>query len=119
MSGKTSCGAFRPVLRRRSKHQGSVLTSTLIFVVITSMVMAGIGTYTISHLSRASAESDYSASVNLAEAGINYEIRNVSEDVLNSNRPDQMHPAAGQNGPYTGSISEVPGSFTVSVTNDP
>jgi len=101
------------------KHRGSVLTSTLIFVVITSLILAGIGTYTISHLSRASAESDYSAAMNLAEAGINYELRNVSENILDTTRPDQLHPGAGQNGPYTGSISGVSGSFTVSVTNDP
>ena len=104
---------------RHPKHRGGVLVSTLMFVVITSLILAGIGTYTISHLSRASTESDYSASMNLAEAGVNYELRNVSEDILNTNRADQLHPAAGQNGPYTGTVSGVSGSFTVAVSNNP
>src|SRR5579884_1233819 len=119
MFGYNAYGTQGPIFCHRSKHHGSVLTSTLIFVAITSLVMAGIGTYTISHLSRAKTESDYSAAMNLAEAGVNYELRNISEDVLDTTRPDQLHPASGQNGPYTGTISGIIGTFTVSVTNDP
>src|SRR5215469_3868762 len=119
MFGYTSYGTQGPSLRHVRKHPGGVFVSTLVFVAVTAFIMAGIGTYTVSHLSRAHAESDYSAAINLAEGGINYELRNVSEDILDSNRPDQQYPAAGQNDPYTGSVSGAPGTFTVSVTNDP
>ena len=119
MFGNPCVGTLRSVSCRRPKHRGGVLVSTLIFVVITAFIMAGIGTYTISHLSRASAEADYSASINLAEAGVNYELRNISEDVGNSTRANQMHPAAGQNGAYSGSISGINGTFSVAVTNNP
>jgi len=106
------------MLRHRA-HFGGVLVSTLVFVVITSLILAGIGTYTISHFSRASAESDYSAAMNLAEAGVNYELRNISEDILDSSRANQMHPANGQSGPYSGSVSGLSGTFSVAVTNNP
>ena len=110
---------LRSIPRRGKSRRGGVLICALAFVVITSFILAGIGTFAVSHLSRVGTESDYSAALNLAEAGINYELRNISSDITNANLPHQLHPSAGMNGAYTGSISGASGSFTVSVTNDP
>ena len=107
---------LHPVRHRR----GGVLISVLVFTVIIAFLIAGIGALTVSHYSRVHVEADYTTALDVAEAGINYELRNISVNLYsNSNQIDQYHPGAGQNGAYTGSIPGVPGTFTVYVINDP
>jgi Tfp pilus assembly protein PilX len=101
---------------RESIRRGGILISTLAFVVIVSILMAGVGTLAVSHYARAKTESDYAAALNLAEAGINYEIRNISLNmVTNSNAIDRAYPSGGQNGAYTGAVSGITGAYTVKV----
>jgi hypothetical protein len=84
---------------------------------VTSLFLAGVATLAVSHLSRSEVEGKYAAAIQLADAGINYELRWVSEDTSDPNRPHQAFPANGQPGPYTGSVPGVTGSFTVRVMN--
>ncbi|MCW3095376.1 MAG: hypothetical protein JWL77_994 [Chthonomonadaceae bacterium] len=101
------------------RRRGSILITALVFTVIIALLLAGIGTLTVSHYSRARTRGDYAAALNLADAGINYELYNVNVDLTSTTRAHQSHPASGQSGPYTGSVPGVTGTFTVKVTNSP
>ena len=95
-------GARRWTERRASARRGGVLISALAFMVVVSLLLAGIGALTVSHYARARAESDYAAVLNLAEAGVNYEFRKISQN------PAQADQASA---PYTGTLAG--GQFTV------
>lgn len=98
------------------KIKGTTLIMALVFTVIAAIILGVIGTFSLANLNKATADSDYAAALNIAEAGINYELYWISADTSDINRAHQATPATGQNGPYTGSISGVPGTFNVSVT---
>jgi hypothetical protein len=73
------------------------------------------------HLSRSSVESDYATAVQLADAGINYELRWLSMDTPTAgSRAHQAFPGSGHNGTHTVSVTDIPGaaSFMVSVMNE-
>jgi len=95
--------------QKRSRY-GGVLISALAFMVVVSLLLAGIGTLTVSHYGRAHSESDYAAALSLAEAGINYEYRKIS---LNSANADQ----AGTSNPPGVSYNFGGGTFRVYCTN--
>jgi Tfp pilus assembly protein PilX len=98
-------------LQRRGRRQrGGVLISILCFVVITGIIMAGIGRMTVSHYQMAGVEGDYAAALYLAEAGINYELRVLSND----NTQADQKTAANPNGT---TVNFGGGSFTVYVAN--
>ncbi len=99
-----------------SHRKGASLIMALVFTLITSIVLGVIGTFALANLNKATVDSDYMASLNIAEAGINFELHWISGDTSDTNRAHQASPVTGQNGPYTGSVSGVPGTFTVSVT---
>jgi len=99
---------FRPRLRRQ--RRGGILITALAFSVIIAFLLAGVGTFTISHLSREVTESSYSGALDLAEAGANYELRKVS---VNAGNADQFSSTTQSGVTYTlGS-----GSFTVYCEN--
>jgi Tfp pilus assembly protein PilX len=98
------------------KSRGGVLISVLVFAAIIALFLAGVATLAVSHFSRASVEADRASAIHLADAAINYELRWIADDITNGNRPHQLSPASGQNGPYTGSIAGMPGTFRVYVT---
>ena len=101
-----------------SKKRGAALIASLAFAAIISLVVVGVAKLTTGHYIRAKVEGDYATAILLADAGINYEIRWISDDTSDPNRPHQLFPAAGQPGPYTGTVPDVPGSFTVYVTKE-
>jgi|SRR5579884_576008 len=102
-------GSSHPVYRRR-QHRGGILISALVFSVIIAFLLAGMGTFTVSHLSRESTESAYTSALDLAEAGVNYELRKVS---VNASNADQYN-ATTQNG-VTYTLGN--GTFTVYCEN--
>lgn len=111
------------IFRINRAERGASLIMALVFTLITSVILGVIGTFALANLNKATVDSDYMAALNIAEAGINYELQWISQDTSDANRAHQANPANGQNGPYTGSISGIPGTFTVYVTqwdeNDP
>jgi Tfp pilus assembly protein PilX len=100
--------------------RGAAIITALTFVIIISILLAGVARVSASHLTRGVTEADYAAAIQLADAGINYELRWISDDTGDPTRPHQKNPSTGQNSAYTGTLSTMPnGSFTVYVTNDP
>jgi Tfp pilus assembly protein PilX len=72
---------LRNTTRYQNRRQGSALISALAFMVIISLLLAGVGTLCVSHYARAREESDYAGALDLAEAGIDYEFRKISDNV--------------------------------------
>jgi len=72
-----------------------------------SLLLAGVCMLSTSHVIRQKADADYSIAINLADAGVDYELNYITS-----------HGAAHlQGSPYSGSIPGVPGSFSVYVQN--
>ena len=86
------------------------MISVLAFSVVTSVLLAGVATFTLSHISRAYSESYYVGALDLAEAGVNFEIRAISQSVTNA---DQYNNSTGQGVTY----SFGKGSYTIYCTN--
>ncbi len=111
----------------KGKRGGTLITS-LVFVTICAYCLAGMGKLGVSQYSRAGVERDYVAALYLAEAGINYEIRKISQNSANADQKSNQNP----NGPsYTlgngtfnvycantgGSIPWTTGSATALITS--
>jgi Tfp pilus assembly protein PilX len=107
------------VIALKGREAGGVLVTALVFAVVISLFVAGVAGISVGHLSRGSTESDYATAIQLADAGINYELRWLSLDSTNFNLAHQQYPKSGMPGPYTGTVPNIPGggSFTVSVMN--
>jgi hypothetical protein len=97
-----------------------VLVTALVFATIISVFAAGVGYVSASHNSRGAVEADYATAVQLADAGINFELRWLSEDAATAGtRAHQAYPSTGSNGAHTRTVPDIPGNgtFTVSVMN--
>ena len=90
------------------KERGGVLISALVFTVIISMLLAGIGTLAVSHYARATSEGDYANALYVAEAGINYEFRKITKNPVLA---DASNGGNGVSYPFGN------GTFSVYVTN--
>jgi len=102
---------------RRSRHSGGVLVSALVFAAIISLFALGVAVVAVSHISRGAVEADFATAIQLADAGINHEIRWLSQDTSTAgSRAHQMYPTNGQSGPYSFSNGDGT-SFTVAVLN--
>jgi Tfp pilus assembly protein PilX len=104
-------------VKNNRQTRGGVLVTVLVFASIISLFLAGIARLAVAHYSYANTEADNAAAIQLADAGINYELRWISEDPRDDNRAHQLYPSNGQNGAYTGTVEGVQGSYTVSVRN--
>src|SRR5438045_838138 len=109
-------------LRPRRCRYGGVLVSTLAFTVVVSLLLAGIATLTVSHYARARVESDYTASLDLAEAGINYELRKISQDTNQADCTGTPNISGsfyfdGPNAGWYGGVN--PGSYSVVTNHQP
>ena len=101
------------------RQNGGVLITALIFTAIISLFALGVAMIATSHLSRSTVEADYATAIQLADAGINHEIRFLSADTSNPAQAHQEFPGNGQPGAYVGTMTGIPGggSFRVSVMN--
>lgn len=99
--------------KQRSKRQGAALITALAFVSIFSVIVGGVAYYAVGSNTLANREADYASAIHLADAGLNYELRNISKNQFNPG--GFTVPTA--NAPDTGSISGVSGSFSVWVTD--
>jgi len=98
------------IFRLQHKRRGGILITTLVFSIIIAFLLAGIGTFTISHLSRESTEANYTGALDLAEAGVDYELRKVSS---NTSQADQYNSTTQSGVTYT--LGN--GSFTIYCEN--
>src|SRR5579872_1153468 len=67
--------------RRNTARQGGAIIGVLFFLLIISVLLMGVGTLAVSHNSLCYYDTNYAASLDLAEAGVNYEFRKISNDV--------------------------------------
>ena len=70
----------------RPSRRGFTIVTVLVFILVISTLLSGIGIFAVSHQNRAMVDSDYAAALSLAEAGANWEFRKLSMD---QNLPDQ------------------------------
>lgn len=99
-------------MRRIGRAQrGNALVTALALVAISTLSVTGVCLLATSSATQQRRQADYALSMNLAEAGINFELRYISTHQSSS---PVGHLASN---PYTGSLSGVPGSFTVFVRN--
>ena len=89
---------------------GGVLISALAFVTVASALVVGMLTLSVSYYARAVTESDYEAALGVAEAGVNYELRKLSNNTNNADQSSVANPA----GP---SYTLGSGAFTVYCSN--
>lgn len=94
---------------------GATLVTALAVVLILALMIGGIGQLAVGHYSRARVEAEYAKALQIAEAGINFELRYISDNQLSTTNP-VAHQAGSA---YTGSISGVTGTYQVWVTKDP
>ena len=93
----------------KQNRRGGILISVLAYVVVISLIMAGVTTLSVSHYTRVRTESDYAGALDAAEAGANYEINKISNNIANV---DQQNATGNPGHSYTTSA----GSFSVYVT---
>jgi len=72
--------------------RGSILISVLVFVAVISLILVGAMTLTVSYSGRVHTEADYVASLDVAEAGVNYEIRKISQDATKADQAGSTTP---------------------------
>ena len=73
--------------RRLRAKRGGILLTVLIFAVVIATMLGGLGSLIISYFSRVTTESEYASSINLADAGANYEFRKINENISNADLP--------------------------------
>jgi len=78
--------------RQIRRQRGGVLISALAFMVVISLLLAGIGTLCVSYYGRARTDSDYAAALSLAEAGVNFEFRKISLDETTADQAGASNP---------------------------
>ena len=97
------------VQRKLQSHRGGILLNILFIMVIISILIAGMTQLMVSDLSIGKVEANYSNSMVVAEAGVNYELRKISN---NSATADQKNATGTPGTTYTTSA----GTFQVYVT---
>src|SRR5689334_22450818 len=86
------CPGMNTFTRCRRARRGSILISSVAFCVVTSMLVVGMVTMSMSFYARSKTEADYEAALALAEAGANYEFRKVSQDSSTADQVSVDHP---------------------------
>ena len=74
---------FEPNARMFTRS-GSALITAIVFALIVALTLAGVGILTVSHYSLAHVEADSTAALDLAEAGINYELTKITDNAANA-----------------------------------
>ncbi len=98
---------------RSRRQQGAALLTAIAFSAIFSLIAAGVAVYGVGSFNLAKRDTEYAAAIQLADAGINYELRAIA---LNQFSSGYSAPTSGS--PASGSISGVTGTFSVYVTSD-
>ena len=91
------------------RKRGAILINVLAFVVIISIVLAGMGQLMISDYSIVKVENNYANSLAVAEAGVNYELRKITTDAATA---DQKKSTGAPGTSYT----TAAGTFQIYVT---
>jgi Tfp pilus assembly protein PilX len=71
--------------RRRRERGGAIIGVIFVILILTVLVM-GSGTLAIGHQNLENVDEDYAAALDLAEAGVNYELRKISQNTANADQ---------------------------------
>ena len=91
------------------RRHGAILLNVLVFMIVISIMIAGMALLIVSDDSIGRVESNYALSLGAAEAGINYELRKISDDATTADQK-QLTGAPGI------SYTTPAGTFSVYVT---
>jgi hypothetical protein len=69
------------------RYNGAVLIGVLFLILIFSILLMGIGSYTVSHQALEQSDSNYAEAMDIAEAGANWEFSQISASVNNADMP--------------------------------
>ncbi len=86
------------------RQRGAILLNVLIFLVIISILLAGMAQLMVSDYSIGKVEKDYANSLVVAESGINYELRKISTD---GKMADQKNATGAAGTSYTTAAGNV------------
>ncbi len=75
---KRRMASCRTVRQRYRQQRGAVIISTLFMILITSILLMGIGLFVSAHMSRAFRDAQHANAIYAAEAGLNYELYSLS-----------------------------------------
>ncbi|RYG45942.1 hypothetical protein EON79_11380 [bacterium] len=85
--------------------------SSLAIATVSLILLAGMSTLVTSYSIRQSQEAEYARALQLAEAGVNFELHHITAHL------DDDEPAHVRSNPASGSVPGVAGRFNVHVTN--
>ena len=63
---------------RHDRESGAALIGALVFLLILSTLLMGMGSFTAGHQQRAHVDADYAVAMDIAEAGANWEMSRIS-----------------------------------------
>lgn len=67
--------------KKTTRQRGGAIIGVLFVILITSILLLGTGMYAVSHQNRTYTDLRYAKAIDLAEAGVNYELRRISTNV--------------------------------------
>ena len=88
------------------------MLTTLVLSLVVSLLLAASGAVAVSHYSRSTRETDYAAAIQAADAGVNWQLREISLDPSDTTKPCQA------SSPCSRTIPGTPATFTVFITNE-
>ena len=68
------------------RMRGAAFITVLIFLLVTAILLSGIGMFAASHQARAHSDANYASALQLAEAGANTEFRKITLDPLQADQ---------------------------------
>ena len=83
-------------MKRSSQEKGMALVFALVAVLIISALLGGVMMLSVSSFTLSNTNSDYAVALDVAEAGINYELNHINDNVGNPN-----HLGDQADSPYT------------------
>jgi hypothetical protein len=93
---------------------GSALITAIVFALIVAITLAGLGTLTVSHYTLAHTQADSAAALDLAEAGVNFELNYLTTNGGQAEPTGTINPASqidpSLNGTFTVSCKNLDGT---------
>jgi hypothetical protein len=91
---------------KAARERGGTLITALALVAVSTLTLAGVGTFVTSHVRKQVRDADYTMALQLAEAAVNYELRYIGMNMTSTS-----HKAHHTSDRYIGSIPGISGTF--------
>src|SRR5688572_28029358 len=86
------------------RQRGGTLVGVLIFILIVSVLLAGVASFALSHQVSAQIDADWATALQLAEGGANTEFRKISLDESQADQSPTTYTFG--NGSYTAWVTQ-------------